>query len=568
MPLQAPFPAAPFPAAPLLHAHQPLLIEPAFAAHAVRALIETGRAPLPAPDARDAAAARQRAFDGDFPSAPTYGWHADAAAIEPRYALQDGVAIVPVRGPLWHAGYAWGTNTYAGLRLQLAHAFDAANVEAVMLDIDSPGGDVAGLFDLVDWIAARAARGVSKPVWALANERATSAAYAIAAACDRIVLPRTADTGSIGVITSHVDFSGMDARMGVTVTEVFAGEGKADLSPFAALSEPARARLQADVDRTYALFIATVARLRAPEGSPAAAADIEALGAFTYTGAEAVAVGLADEVMTARDALAHLIEIAQTPARARNARQPTPAATPAATSGVVPAANTGADPMTLKDKALARAAAATRAQALASRATGAMDDDEDDETVPGTAPAPTSKNHKDTPAAEGEDDKKTAEGEDDDETAESEEDEDMAEGEEDDEDAEGEDDDEDAEDEDESPKARGKGARRTAASERARIAAIVGAPEAKGREDLAQHFAFATGMAPKAALAALRKAPLGAAETGKPGLARRMASTAVPDTGAGGTAAAATPAQALKARAARRRAEADRAAGTPRRLRG
>lgn len=104
------------------------------------------------------------------------------------------VAIIPVRGSLgsdW-----WSDARYGDIRVGFL-AIAADDVDAVVLDVDSPGGGAEGCFDLVDTIYA--ARG-SKPIWAILSESAYSAAYALASAADRVIVPRTGGTGSIGVI--------------------------------------------------------------------------------------------------------------------------------------------------------------------------------------------------------------------------------------------------------------------------------------------------------------------------------------------------------------------------------
>src|SRR5262249_57450704 len=84
-------------------------------------------------------------------------------------------------------------------------------VRGVILDVDSPGGEVGGLFDLVEQINAIKAAN-SKPLWAVANESALSAAYAIASASDRVYVTRTGEIGSLGVVAVHIDESGADAK--------------------------------------------------------------------------------------------------------------------------------------------------------------------------------------------------------------------------------------------------------------------------------------------------------------------------------------------------------------------
>ena len=126
-------------------------------------------------------------------------------------------------------------------------------VRGVILDVDSPGGEVGGLFNLVEQIKAIRNAG-SKPLWAVANECALSAAYAIASTADRLYVTRTGELGSIGVVAVHVDESGADAKAGLSWSFVFAGEQKVDGNAHEPLSHRARATIQADVDRLYAEF--------------------------------------------------------------------------------------------------------------------------------------------------------------------------------------------------------------------------------------------------------------------------------------------------------------------------
>lgn len=114
---------------------------------------------------------------------------------------------------------------YDGIRACFLQALNDSEVKAICLDIDSPGGEVAGCFDLVDEIYA--ARG-SKPVWAILSESAYSAAYALASAADKIILPRTGGVGSVGVIVMHVDWSQKIKNDGLQVTIITYGDRKAE----------------------------------------------------------------------------------------------------------------------------------------------------------------------------------------------------------------------------------------------------------------------------------------------------------------------------------------------------
>lgn len=188
---------------------------------------------------------------------------------------------------------------YDGIRANLKIALVDDLVRAIVLDIESPGGEVAGCFDLVD--AIHVARAI-KPIHAILTECAYSAAYAIASACDSITVPRTGGTGSIGVIVAHVDFSKALSSAGITVTLITYGEHKADGNDVQPLGDAARARMQADVNTVGELFVATVARNR--NLSPA---KVRATQALTYLGAAGVDAGLADAVMSPDAALLALL---------------------------------------------------------------------------------------------------------------------------------------------------------------------------------------------------------------------------------------------------------------------
>lgn len=193
-----------------------------------------------------------------------------------------------------------GMTGYDGLRESILRAHADPAVEAIVLDIDSPGGEVAGCFDLVDTIYAL--RG-DKPIWAILSESAYSAAYAIASAADRIIVPRTGGVGSIGVITMHVDWSKALTSAGVAVTFITYGDRKADFHPEIPLSPEALAAAQADIDAMGELFVNTVARNR-----NIAADAVRDTQAACFMGENGVSRGLADAVMAPDAALLALLD--------------------------------------------------------------------------------------------------------------------------------------------------------------------------------------------------------------------------------------------------------------------
>jgi ClpP class serine protease len=173
--------------------------------------------------------------------------------------------------------------------------------------VDSPGGEIGGLFDLTDRIAALRAES-GKPLWAVASENALSAAFAIASVADRLYVTRTAEVGSVGVVAIHVDESAADAMAGLKWTLIHAGARKIDGNPHEPLSGSARADIQADVDVLHAEFVALVAHNR--DMSPDAVAATEAA---IYRGQRGINIGFADRIGTVDRALADLAESLASP---------------------------------------------------------------------------------------------------------------------------------------------------------------------------------------------------------------------------------------------------------------
>ena len=221
--------------------------------------------------------------------ADDYRQHGDAP-----YPVVDGIAVVEIAGVLIHRG-GWigqssGQTSYEGIAAQIEAAASDPAVRGLALEIDSFGGEVAGVFDLADRI--RAIRG-GKPVWAFVAEHAFSAGYALASQADRILLPRTGALGSIGVVVLHADLSGQLDQDGVRVTLIHSGQHKVDGNPYQPLPEAVRDDIQREIDVLRFLFAETVAAGRSGRLSQDAALATEAA---TYRGADALAAGLADEV--------------------------------------------------------------------------------------------------------------------------------------------------------------------------------------------------------------------------------------------------------------------------------
>jgi capsid assembly protease len=242
--------------------------------------------------------------DEDFPL---------AAGRKPYPVTPEGIAVITISGTLVKKA-SWmdaesGLQSYETLRTMLADAREDPGIRGVLLDVDSPGGEVGGLFDLADDVYAVREQ---KPCYAIANDEAFSAAYALASSAQRLFITRTGGVGSIGVIAVHMDQSGFDEKMGRKYTAVYAGARKNDFSTHQPLSHDARANLQGEIDRLYEMFVASVARNR---GLPAAL--IRKTDAGLYWGEKAISAGLADQVGSFDDALAAITQASRTSRQVR-----------------------------------------------------------------------------------------------------------------------------------------------------------------------------------------------------------------------------------------------------------
>jgi signal peptide peptidase SppA len=221
------------------------------------------------------------------------------------YTVVDGAAIIPVSGVLAKGmslmtKISGGTST-ARLQDELRAALDDVTVNSILLHVDSPGGTVDGTQEMAN--AVFAARGV-KPIVALADGCACSAAYWIASAADQVFITSdTTQVGSIGVVASHVDVSGAEASMGRKTTEITAGKYKRVASQYAPLTEDGRASIQAQVDHIYSVFVEQIAAFRAVSVETVLS---EMADGRVFLGRQAIDAGLVDGVSTMADLLTSL----------------------------------------------------------------------------------------------------------------------------------------------------------------------------------------------------------------------------------------------------------------------
>lgn len=233
--------------------------------------------------------------------------------------ISGDVAVINVMGVLAHRGGFQADSSYIlgyeSVSKQLDRALNDSAVKSIMLVLDTPGGEVAGAFELAQLIYD--ARGV-KPIKAAVSSMAASAGYLIASAASEIVITDTGIAGSIGVVMRHADISQAAKTAGIDITYIYAGAQKIDGNQFAALTPDVKARFQAEIDNLYTLFVNTVSRYR---GITVDAVRGQEAGIFT--GQAAITAALADRLATPDQLLAEMQKSANYSPRGTSMTTPT-----------------------------------------------------------------------------------------------------------------------------------------------------------------------------------------------------------------------------------------------------
>lgn len=296
----------------------------------------------------------------------------------PESTTTAGIAVIPIVGVIAQRPQSLGASVQQISR-QLTHALTDRSIDAVLLDIDSPGGSPTGVPELAAQI--RAASKV-KPIAAIANGMAASAGYYLAAATNVIwVLESGEGAGSIGVWTAHENWERRLEELGIEITEISAGRFKTELAFWKALSPEAKEFLTNQVKQLYDWFIRDVAAYRKDSQANVRAGYGEGR---VLPGQDAVKARLADHVGTIEEAIQHLAQRARgkksvaaslptsTPGAAMLGESETPTATapdapsPAAVVAAPAAPAAAAEPSAVKDPsptpALAEQLAAARVE--------------------------------------------------------------------------------------------------------------------------------------------------------------------------------------------------------------
>lgn len=227
-------------------------------------------------------------------------------ASRPQEEQRRGVAVLPLFGTIFPRANLMtqmsGATSAELFGARFSALVDDPQVSAIVLDVNSPGGQVNGVPELSQRIFE--ARG-KKPIVAVANHQMASAAYWIASAADEVVAAPSGSVGSIGVFAVHEDLSAQLAMQGVKLTFVSRGKYKLEGSPYQPLSDEARALIEQSVSETYEEFIGAVARNRG------ASAEVVRSGfgeGRMVKAKRAVALGMADRIGTLEETVRGLLE--------------------------------------------------------------------------------------------------------------------------------------------------------------------------------------------------------------------------------------------------------------------
>jgi ClpP class serine protease len=244
--------------------------------------------------------------------------HGDPEALEARLGrplentrsvtLRDGVAVIPVTGPIMRYANIFtrisGATSTQELATDIQTAIDDPKVRAIILNIDSPGGEASGINELADLVYS--ARG-KKPIKSYTGGTLASAAYWIGSAADEVVADDTALVGSIGVITEVVTRAAKEGEKRYTIVSSNAPNKRPDMN-----TEEGRNKIKETIDALSEVFVAKVARNL---GVEAAAVPGMGDGGGLKVGAAAVEAGLAHRLGSLESLITEMAKPAATKPR-------------------------------------------------------------------------------------------------------------------------------------------------------------------------------------------------------------------------------------------------------------
>ena len=231
-----------------------------------------------------------------------------ALAVAPPPTESPMIAVIRIWGVIAQHPQSLGLSVdEIGMALDAALA--SAQVDGILLDIDSPGGSVGGVPELAARILAARER---KPIWAIANGLMASAAYWIGSAAADVVVTPSGEVGSIGVYMLHEDWSKNLEQDGIKITAISAGKYKTEGAPWGSLSAETEAVYRQRVDEVYGWFVKAVAMQRKDS-------QVNVRGGYgqgrVLGATQSVQANLADRVATYDETVARLADRVKRSAR-------------------------------------------------------------------------------------------------------------------------------------------------------------------------------------------------------------------------------------------------------------
>ena len=243
--------------------------------------------------------------DKDYNTISILDYAENVASTAKTYTTKDKIAIIYAQGEI---GSGEGDVNEVGegsMRRSLREARLDNQVKAIVLRIDSPGGD-ALTSDLI-WREIENTKKV-KPVIVSMGNLAASGGYYIACNASHIFAEPNTITGSIGVFGLLPNFTQLTSKMGINSEQVSTNTNAADYSIFKPLTENYKAFAQEGVEKIYTTFVSRVAA-----GRKMTFPQVDAIGqGRVWSGADALKIGLVDAIGGMDDALqyaAHLVKI-------------------------------------------------------------------------------------------------------------------------------------------------------------------------------------------------------------------------------------------------------------------
>lgn len=235
----------------------------------------------------------------------THGWEAAKPTVKGNGPNK--TSFIPIQGVLSKDGPGWMGSNYDAITDAAEKAGADPAVKQIVLSVDSPGGEVTGLPETAA-VLAQVAK--VKPVSAMVEGTAASAAYWLASQASDITLTPSGEVGSVGVRMMHVDVSKMLEDSGFKVTELYSGNFKTEWSPFKPLSDEAKEDMQNRLSAVHNDFVNAVASGRGRRASTQMQRTRMGEGRM-FSAADAMGHGLADKIQSPREFYKSVTSVSQ-----------------------------------------------------------------------------------------------------------------------------------------------------------------------------------------------------------------------------------------------------------------